>query len=150
MDLTAQLTLASLLWIATSEDWRTQKIPSSLIGPMLVLGLAFNVLYSLHFHTWTPILSSVAGASIMLAIAVFLVKVKFWGAGDSKLLIACAAFYGFSNELLTFTLITIMAVGVTLLVQYLRTRKYEWVAQAHCFLVAWLVVFLEPIVKGLF
>lgn len=150
MDLSGQLTLLTLLIIATQEDWRTQKIPNALITPMLALGLGFNTLYSLHFHTWTPILSCAAGVAITLAIAVFLAKVKFWGAGDSKLLIACSSFYGLSNSLLLFVVVTLVAVGITLLIHYLRTRKRVYVAQAHCFLIAWGIVFLEPIVKSLF
>ena len=150
MDLSAQLTILTCLIIATQEDWRTQKIPNALIWPMLAMGLGFNTLYSLHFHTWTHILSCAAGVSVALAVAVFLAKVKFWGAGDSKLLIACASFYGLSNSLLLFIVVTLVAVGITLIIQYIRTRKREWVAQAHCFLIAWAVVFLEPIIKGFF
>jgi len=150
MDILGQLTLATILIIATQQDWKNQKIPDKLTGPAILLGLAINLMTTIQTATWQPVAYSTIGGMLALAIGIFLVRVNFWSAGDSKLLIACATFYGFGAQLLDFTLITIVTVGIQLSICYAKDRKKEWVSLAHCFLVAWLIVFLEPIVKGLF
>lgn len=150
MNIETNLILATILLIATQQDWKYQRIPDTLTGPAILIGVLLNVMTALNTQSWQPVWLSALAFIVVLGFGAFLVRWNFWSAGDHKLLLACATFYGFNIYFLDFTIYTIIGVGLTLGLNYYVYRMREWVPLAHCFLLAWLIVFLEPIIKGLF
>lgn len=112
------------LAIAAVSDLLTMTIPNRISVALLV---SFLVLAPFLGLGWLDIgMSLVAGVAVFgICFALFAINVM--GGGDTKLLTACAVWYGFDHSLLAF-LVTVCYVGgaVTLIFLLLRSRA-DWV-----------------------
>jgi Flp pilus assembly protein protease CpaA len=82
-----------VLFIASLFDIKTQEIPDNLSYSFIVGALGIRLLYSIDLGLFF-FLQGVLGFLIMFVIALALYHFKFWGGGDSKLLMGLGATFG--------------------------------------------------------
>jgi prepilin peptidase CpaA len=97
----AQLVLAAALIVATVTDLRRRRIPNWLTVSGAIAGLAVHGVYG----GMTDLVSSLAGLGVWFLIGFcFYTQVRGIGAGDLKLITACAALVGMIPTLYVATL----------------------------------------------
>jgi len=109
-----------LTWAAIS-DVRARRIPNLCVLALIVLFVPWALLGDL-----SDALSAAEAAGIVLVVTVILYMLKILGAGDSKLLTACALYAGM-GYLPFLALATVLAGGVIALVS-LATRPQRALA----------------------
>ena len=82
--------IAVVLAVAVVSDVRWRRIPNLLTGPAIAIGLLVNVVAA----GFDGLVQSLAGFALGAAILLGPVAVRWWGAGDLKLLAAVGAIGG--------------------------------------------------------
>jgi Flp pilus assembly protein protease CpaA len=103
-----------ILCIATYTDIRTLEVPDSLNYAGMVAGIGIHLILSLQTATWWPVLSSLIGFGIGIAIACLMYYTGQWGGGDAKLLMALGALFGFQLDKFGFSasyLVNLVFIG---------------------------------------
>ncbi len=80
-------------------DMKVHEVPDWLNYGLLAFGIGANALLSIAFWTWTYIAYSLLGFLVFFAIACFMFYAGQWGGGDSKMLLALGAVFGFPFSL---------------------------------------------------
>ena len=93
-EIVAYTLTAAVLTAASVTDIRTREVPDWLNYGAIVSGMAISLLYSVINSTIWPIVYSIAGLLVFLAIATIMFYAGQWGGGDSKMLIALGSLLG--------------------------------------------------------
>lgn len=115
--LAAGLLLVALLATACTVDWRERRIPNALVAAGLLaafvwqaLAPAGNGLFDARQPGAVGLGPALLAAALMLVAGLLLWKLRLFGAGDAKLLVAVAAFNGPAG-VLPVLLATLLAGG---------------------------------------
>ena len=125
----ALLTAFFALLVASWTDLRTREVPDWLNYGLIAAGVGLNVLASIVFHSWWPILYSAAGLGFFVGLGYVLFYAGQWGGGDSKLLMGMGALFGveftlvkpfvqLETQFLVAFLINLLLVGVMYALSY--------------------------------
>jgi prepilin peptidase CpaA len=115
----ASLTL--LLALACLEDIRTRRIPNALVVAGLLIGLGLQALtrgdglFAVQQPGGLGLSAGAQAVALMFVVAFVAWRIRFFGAGDAKLLIAVSSFFG-PAEVLPLCLATLIVGGVQALV----------------------------------
>jgi preflagellin peptidase FlaK len=76
--------------IATYTDLDRREIPDWLTWGLVVIGFAVNIMLSVYYKSWIPVVHATAALGIFYIFALIVQKLKIWGDGDSKLIMGLA------------------------------------------------------------
>ncbi|MFH1916870.1 MAG: A24 family peptidase [Nanoarchaeota archaeon] len=85
--------------VGSWNDIRTREVPDWMNFSLLAFGITFGVLVSLIYWDYHPLLYSLTGLVICVAIAYFMYYTGQWGGGDAKLLMGLGAVIGFNPSI---------------------------------------------------
>jgi prepilin peptidase CpaA len=111
-----------LIVAACTADLRTRRIPNALVVGGVLVGLSLQALtpqgsglFAAHDVGGLGLLAGAQAAALMLALSFAAWRMRFFGAGDAKLLVAVASYFG-PVDVLPLCLTTLIAGGLQALV----------------------------------
>jgi prepilin peptidase CpaA len=120
LPLPLQVLLGCITLAAGITDFRSRKIPNSLVIVGLVFGLGLNT-YLLH---WNGFVRSVAGFALAAAVYMPLFALRAMGGGDVKLMAAVGAIAGAANWFVIFLLTSVIGgLGAIVLLRFTGTLR---------------------------
>jgi len=122
MSLLHWASLSALVIAACAADVRTRRIPNAVVLGGLLVGLGLQALtpqgsglFAPHQPGGLGLPAGAQAAALMLVITLIAWRLRFFGAGDAKLLIAVSSFFGPAG-VLPLCLATLIVGGVQALV----------------------------------
>jgi Flp pilus assembly protein protease CpaA len=106
---------ALVLLFACTSDWRSRKISNVLCVGTMVAGTLLQAVVSPHGRSVQATLTALEAIAAMYVMGWMLWRVRLFGAGDAKLLMALAPFVGL-NRVPALVLLTLVCGGVLALV----------------------------------
>lgn len=157
------------LLLASLHDLKTREVPDMLSYGLIFFALSFRLAETLITNNWTPLLSSLVGASVMFIIGLILFYAGQWGGADSKLLVGMGALLGLGFgtwDAALFLLLVLIAgafygiiysIGLAIIHRKNFMSRFKQNLRAHarlrrivvliCLLLIILVVILSPAYK---
>jgi Flp pilus assembly protein protease CpaA len=85
-----------VLIIASYTDIKTLEVPDWLSYSLVAIGLAANLIFTIHYSDFSFIIASLIGLVVSVALGLLMFYTGQWGGGDSKVLFGLGALLGIS------------------------------------------------------